>query len=164
MINKGSTIQDHKTALYPSSALLEQWLTFEFMSSFALASDILWVLPSQATWIKLIKFRKIRTHNDCSPWNHNHFATSSEHSFRRPDGNIKTQARQLAKVTFHPYVWLMLNWFSGPPKDRFLTLIKAENVERPFLHPINSRLEWFLTLQDSLPAYSLMMDRSSVYK
>lgn len=39
MINKSSTIQDHKTALYPSSALLEQWLTFEFMSSFALASD-----------------------------------------------------------------------------------------------------------------------------
>lgn len=39
MINKGSTIQDHKPVLYPSSALLEQWLTFEFMSSFALASD-----------------------------------------------------------------------------------------------------------------------------
>lgn len=39
MINKGSTIQEYKTALYPSSALPEQWLTFEFMSSFALASD-----------------------------------------------------------------------------------------------------------------------------
>lgn len=39
MINKGSTVKKHKTALSPSSVLLVQWLTFEFMSIFALASD-----------------------------------------------------------------------------------------------------------------------------
>lgn len=39
MIDKGSIVKKHKTALSPSSVLLVQWLTFEFMSIFALASD-----------------------------------------------------------------------------------------------------------------------------
>lgn len=39
MINKGSTVTKHKMVLCPSSVLLVQRLTFEFMSIFALPSD-----------------------------------------------------------------------------------------------------------------------------
>lgn len=53
MINKDITLR-HKTALSPSSVLLVQWLTFGFMSIFAVASDkMFYYLPPRQPGLNL---------------------------------------------------------------------------------------------------------------
>ena len=64
----------------------------------------------------------------------------------------------LLRSYFIPYTSFMLNLFADPPKDRLPYIINAENTKISFLLPINSHLEWLLTLQNFLAAHSLMTD------
>lgn len=136
----------HKPVLSPSSPLLVQWLTFEFMSIFALASDKVFYefLPSRqlglnlsgprtkwpimAVPLKVIIFL-LYLSIPCT--------NKMETSGQRQDNLLRSY--------FIPYTSFMPNWFADPPKDRLPYVINAENMKISFLLPINSHLEWLLT-------------------